>query len=655
MKKIYALLLTLTVSALSFGQVNYLNEGFNYPDGTVLSTTLNTVDPTTGWMFYSGADPSTDAIDVGTSNGLTYAGYNDGPASITGFSSGNAAIVDGSSQDILKNFSSVPAAGSTIYYSFLINVASATSGTNGSYFLALLNGTSTTNFYGRIFVRQSAANPTTKFNIGTSSGTAGSFSTTEYDLNTTYLVIVKYENTTTGALSMWVKSANNLPATEAAAGAPDATATGGGSNAIQRFAIRQSATTHNATIDGLYISSTWMGTTPCNLALGTEVATCDAVTLAIDTYNVTIPFTGGNTGTYNLSTNAGTIGGDNPSTTAAGNITITNIPEGTNVTLTVTGTCGLSKAIAAPQCKPENTLPYNEPFNYAPATVLSSTQKWSPLASGDDIVVASGNLTYPGITSTGNSITFVGTGADARTPIVPVTSGTIYASFIVNVTDLSAVTDDIANTTTYTYFALFDQSSSAFTNARLWHRRNGSQSQFGVSTGANPTTTVWSPNLHTPGTPVYLVLGYDFATQLVTLTENPTIGGTASPSVYATLAAPISTIGGFALRQDGTNTTPNIIIDELRIDTTPNFTLGTTNFNNISGLNVYPNPANDYLHITTAINGVKNIAIYDVMGKEVLNTTTANEVINVASLNAGIYLVKITEEGKTATRKLVIK
>ncbi len=77
--------------------------------------------------------------------------------------------------------------------------------------------------------------------------------------------------------------------------------------------------------------------------------------------------------------------------------------------------------------------------------------------------------------------------------------------------------------------------------------------------------------------------------------------------------------------------------------------------NNISGLNIYPNPANDFLHIITSANGVKTVTIYDVVGKQVLNTTTANEVINVSSLNAGIYMVKITEEGKTATRKLVIK
>lgn len=637
MKHFYTLLLTLTVSLISFGQTEIFNDGLNYDFATAPLLTSN------GWTQVGGV--ATNPISVGNNNGLLYAGYNDGPSSYTTLNVGNAAAVSNTGQDVIKSFTAVNSG--SLYFTLLVNVTDAA--TPQGYFAHLNNGST---FTARVFVRPSATSG--KINFGISNSSTGTFGTADYDTNKTYLLVVKEEIGVSAPVSLWVFE-TGYPATEALAGAPIATASGSGVTQVNGISLRQYDANQRVIVDGLYITNTWFKTTPCNLALGTEVATCDAVTLAIDTYNVTIPFTGGNTGTYNLSTNAGTIGGDNPSTTAAGNITITNIPEGTNVTLTVTGTCGLSKAIAAPQCKPENTLPYNEPFNYAPATVLSSTQKWSPLASGDDIVVASGNLTYPGITSTGNSITFVGTGADARTPIVPVTSGTIYASFIVNVTDLSAVTDDIANTTTYTYFALFDQNASSFTNARLWHRRNGAQSQFGVSTAANPTTTVWSPNLHTPGTPVYLVLGYDFATQLVTLTENPTIGGTASPSVYATLAAPISTIGGFALRQDATNTTPNIIIDELRIDTTPNFTLGTTNFNNISGLNVYPNPANDYLHITTAINGVKNIAIYDVMGKEVLNTTTANEVINVASLNAGIYLVKITEEGKTATRKLVIK
>lgn len=77
--------------------------------------------------------------------------------------------------------------------------------------------------------------------------------------------------------------------------------------------------------------------------------------------------------------------------------------------------------------------------------------------------------------------------------------------------------------------------------------------------------------------------------------------------------------------------------------------------NSIAGLQVYPNPVVDgKLYISTTANASKAVAIYDVLGKQVVNTTTENAV-NVSNLNAGVYIVKVTEEGKTATRKLVIK
>ncbi|MCY1231897.1 hypothetical protein D3C87_46550 [compost metagenome] len=77
--------------------------------------------------------------------------------------------------------------------------------------------------------------------------------------------------------------------------------------------------------------------------------------------------------------------------------------------------------------------------------------------------------------------------------------------------------------------------------------------------------------------------------------------------------------------------------------------------NNIAGLKVYPNPVtNGKLFIATDANIEKTVAIYDVLGKQVVNTT-ATESVNVSNLKGGVYIVKITEEGKTATRKLVIK
>jgi hypothetical protein len=85
-------------------------------------------------------------------------------------------------------------------------------------------------------------------------------------------------------------------------------------------------------------------------------------------------------------------------------------------------------------------------------------------------------------------------------------------------------------------------------------------------------------------------------------------------------------------------------------------TAAVNNFNDIAGLKMFPNPlTGNVLHISSDANAAKAVAIYDVLGKQVVNTVTANGTVNVQSLTAGIYIVKITEEGKTATRKLVVK
>jgi hypothetical protein len=84
--------------------------------------------------------------------------------------------------------------------------------------------------------------------------------------------------------------------------------------------------------------------------------------------------------------------------------------------------------------------------------------------------------------------------------------------------------------------------------------------------------------------------------------------------------------------------------------------LSTEGFNAISGLKVYPNPvSNGTLYIETAANAERTVTVFDVLGKQVLNTTTNNNAVSVNALRTGVYLVKITEEGKTVTRKLVIK
>ena len=390
----------------------------------------------------------------------------------------------------------------------------------------------------------------------------------------------------------------------------------------------------------------------CTLSLGIGTAACDISTLGLDTYTATIPYTGGGSGSYVITPSSGTLSltGDNPNSVAAGNIIITGVTEGTNLTVNiVNGPCPYQSNITSPECKSVNTLPYQESFPYTVGGSLNTEQKWSLVNTGDNILIASGSMAYPGITATGNSITFVGTGGESRSLFTSTNTGYVYASMIVTASDLTNVTTDLANT----YFALFTDNTGASTNARVWIRKNGTQYQYGLGSGTAPTD--WDTTLYNAGDVQYVVLSYDFTGNTLSLFINPTIGGSAAPTVAVTPATAFTNLGGFMFRQDSSNTTPTIIADELRIDATPNFTLGVNN-NNITGLKIYPNPvSNGTLFIETSANAEKTVTVFDVLGKQVLNTTTSNNAINVASLHTGVYIVNITEEGKTASRKLVIK
>jgi len=388
----------------------------------------------------------------------------------------------------------------------------------------------------------------------------------------------------------------------------------------------------------------------CTLALGLETTSCDASTLNLDTYTATIPYTGGGSGSYTITPSSGTVGGDNPASVAAGNIVISGVAEGTALTVNIiSGACSYQSNVNSPECKPVNPLPYLESFPYTVTGSLNGEQRWSLVNSGDNITIAVGSLAYPGITATGNSITFVGTGGESRSLFTSTNTGYVYASMIVTASDLTNVTTDLANT----YFALFTDAAGASTNARVWIRKNGTQYQYGLGSTASPTD--WDPTLYNAGDVQYVVLSYDFTGNTLSLFINPTIGGSAAPTVAVTPATAFANLGGFMFRQDSATTTPTIIADELRIDATPNFTLGNQS-NEITGLRIYPNPvSNGTLFIETSANAEKTVTVYDVLGKQVLNTTTSNNAINVASLHTGVYIVNITEEGKTASRKLVIR
>jgi hypothetical protein len=85
------------------------------------------------------------------------------------------------------------------------------------------------------------------------------------------------------------------------------------------------------------------------------------------------------------------------------------------------------------------------------------------------------------------------------------------------------------------------------------------------------------------------------------------------------------------------------------------FTLANEQFE-IAGLRVFPNPVtNGNLFITSDSNNAKAVTIIDILGKEVAKATVTDQPMNVSALNSGVYILKITEAGKTATSKLVVR
>ncbi|MCF1191077.1 T9SS type A sorting domain-containing protein [Mangrovimonas sp. AS39] len=73
-------------------------------------------------------------------------------------------------------------------------------------------------------------------------------------------------------------------------------------------------------------------------------------------------------------------------------------------------------------------------------------------------------------------------------------------------------------------------------------------------------------------------------------------------------------------------------------------------------LTLYPNPASHgKVYISSKNNKVKKIEIFNVLGKLILSTTQLGNELNISKLKAGAYIVKISEESLTVTRKLIVR
>lgn len=84
-------------------------------------------------------------------------------------------------------------------------------------------------------------------------------------------------------------------------------------------------------------------------------------------------------------------------------------------------------------------------------------------------------------------------------------------------------------------------------------------------------------------------------------------------------------------------------------------TLSVEEFTLGQNLTLVPNPAHGFFNINTKKNAtIKNVVIYDILGKVALTITGATEQINTSTLPKGLYMVKIETTVGSVTKKLIV-
>ncbi|MFM2156797.1 MAG: hypothetical protein RL516_1546, partial [Bacteroidota bacterium] len=217
----------------------------------------------------------------------------------------------------------------------------------------------------------------------------------------------------------------------------------------------------------------------------------------------------------------------------------------------------------------------SEPFNYTASASGGiqgqSSGAWQNINTGDSILVESGSLSYTGLAaSTGNKIIYGGTGTDAYRAFTSQTSGTVYASFLLNITSLGTI-----NTTGGYTIGFLDNTTTTF-GGNVWLRLSGTSNfNIGINHRTTAANTVWLPTAYSTNTTYLVVIAYQIVTGSVNdvakIWVNPTSFGGAEPTASGTTTvsgADLASIQRFYLRQDNASATPNISIDELRIGTT---------------------------------------------------------------------------------------
>ena len=386
---------------------------------------------------------------------------------------------------------------------------------------------------------------------------------------------------------------------------------------------------------------------PCDLQVGTITSTCDSTTAEdTDTYTTTLTFTGGGTTTYIIGTGeTGIITGDDPSTVSEGTIIVSGVNEGTDFVVTFNGdssnsSCDLTRSISSPNCNPAIDLPFNDNFSYSNGSLISASS-WSTFSGTEgDLIVSDGQaLVQHGTPSEDASVAF--------NSVV----GSIYYAFDFTVNAAEAISGG-----DYEYFSVLKDDGYNYRGRLDIVNANTEGNDFtvGISTIGSTADTVWASDLSF-GNTYRATVKFDQDTNIAQLWIDASSESDTSISGNDE-TDPGTTITQFGLRQSDSSVNESILVDNLNIAQTFNETLSTNSMSINTDFSIYPNPSNvGYVNISSTESETIQVNVYDILGKQVINAAVASGRLDISTLNTGVYIVKLTQGSATTTKKLIVQ
>jgi len=374
----------------------------------------------------------------------------------------------------------------------------------------------------------------------------------------------------------------------------------------------------------------------CSFVITNTIITCDTQTSGQDSVTIEVEYAGAGDDTYTvaITSGGGVVGGDDPTSVAEGTITLTAVSENTTITLGVTSTfCNISEDITTPVCEPANQVSsiadlragtIGNVYILTTEALVTFAQNFRNQKFIEDntgaILIDDDNEIITSTYAIGDGVTGLKGMLDEHNgmlqfipeedPGSPSSNGNTITAQDVSISDLNANPENYESEyVEITSAVMVDNSTNATWDVGTVYELSNADGTFNFRTS---------------------FYGANYIDQLVPTTA----------VVIAGIITERENDGSFYITARDNNDANTI--------------LGTNNNTN-TVFSVYPNPANDYVNISSKNSGEITVSIFNILGKQVINTTIISERLNIANLTTGVYLMNISQNGISSTKKLVVR